>query len=110
MSTTRIFWLLVTLAGVALATACYLRVEDTLDYLARAGIASDAPPPDLALDCVLTNSKPCQDALKTSSLWSDGPYDPGYAWIGIISAFVGSCGFIVGPIRIPQALVRWISR
>jgi len=104
MSATRVIWLLVVLTGAALTTACYIKVERTLTELAGAAVIRDAPSPDVALDCVLTNSKSCHDALKTSSLWSDGPYDPGYAWIGIVSAFVGLCGFIVGPISMQRRL------
>jgi len=101
MSATRLIGLLIALAGASLTAACYVAVDDSLAHLSTVGILSEAPPPNQVLDCVLTSLKSCQDALGASPLWLGLIYDPGFAWIGLIAAFVGLCAAIIGPIRIP---------
>jgi hypothetical protein len=99
MSATRVIGLLTALAGVSLTAACYVAVDDSLAYLSTVGVLSEAPPTNQVLDCVLTSLKSCQDALAASPLRFGQTYDPGFAWIGLISAFLGLCAAIIGPIR-----------
>ena len=76
-------------------------MDENFAHLSAAGILSEALPPNQLLDCVLTNLKSCQGILGTSPLWFGLIYDPGFAWIGLIAAFVGLCAAIIGPIRMP---------
>jgi len=109
MSATRKFSLLIIVVGVILTAGCYVMVERSLTHLPAMGTISEAPYTQEVLDCVLTNLESCRAALKASPPWSDGPYDPGVAWIGIILVLAGLCGLIMGPRRIPPTLgLDWL--